>query len=482
MPSQREDDGQHEPARGRSHAASVGSSGARARDVGHQLVALVLVSLGAALFAVGFRWLLHSVFELVSGSGDVVSMFVCLPGWARVVLPAGGGLIAGLFALIMARKARSQSVGDVMEAVVFGGVQLSMRTTLLKSMGSWFAIASGGSIGREGPLIQFGGTWGGAVARALHAPEHRGRALVAAGTAAGFAAAYNTPLAAVLFVLEIVTGVVTLDVVLSTITATAIATAVTRAFVGGGPIYGQRAFTLTGHAELVSYGLLGIVAALGAQGFMRMLSQGESLFERLRLPQPWRAAAGGLLVGCIALLLPQVTGNGYEPLNAMLDGSVPLALVLWLLIAKSIATTASVSSGSPGGVFTPTLLLGAGIGICFQHAMAFAFGASAIGRPGAYALVGMAATTAASTHAPLMAAVLVFELSGDYAIVLPLLLATAGATTLSRLLRADSVYGAELRKRGVLWEMTLDGRRMLDGAEVKAPAEQAAVRPSRDND
>jgi CIC family chloride channel protein len=285
---------------------------------------------------------------------------------------------------------------------------------------------------------------------------------MAAGTAAGFAAAYNTPLAAVLFTLEVVTGVVALDAIVSTLAATALATAITRAVIGGGPIYQQRGFALASQGELVAHVVLGILGALTAQAFMRLLSGTETFFVRVKLPQPWRAGLGGLLVGGLATVLPQVTGNGYEPLNAMLDGTVPLTLVLWLLLAKAVATTASVSSGSPGGVFTPTLLLGAAVGMAFQAVLASLFGPSAIGSPGAYALVGMAATTAAMTHAPMMAAVLVFELSGDYAIVVPLLLATAVATVLSRAMRADSLYGAELRRRGVAWEVTLDGRQSVD--------------------
>lgn len=439
------------------------------RSAVHYLGALFIVALGAAFFAIGFRWLLTLVFGAVSGAGDVVSMIQRLPPWARVVLPATGGLLAGVVTLALTRTMRSQGVGDVMEAVVLGRVRLSMRTTLLKSAGSWFAIASGGSIGREGPLIQFGGTLGGLVSRLAKVDEDRARSLMAAGTAAGFAAAYNTPLAAILFVLEVVTGVVALDAILSTVVATAVATAVTRSVIGGGPVYGQREFALASSTEWLAYAAVGVVAALGAQGFMRMLSAGESFFARSRLPQPWRAATGGLIVGVVAIWFPQVTGNGYEPLNAMLDGAIPLGLVVWLLAAKSFATTASVASGSPGGVFTPTLFVGAAVGICFQHALSWALGPAAIGGAGAYALVGMAATTAATTHAPIMAAVLVFELSGDYAIVLPLLLATAISTALSRSLRADSIYGAELRKRGLSWELTLEGRRLVDGRPIDVP-------------
>jgi chloride channel protein, CIC family len=426
--------------------------------------ALLVVALGAALFAIAFRSLLTFAFASSFGATDVVSMFQALPSWLRFVLPAVGGLLAGSVALIAARVSKDQGVGDVMEAVVLGGTHLSMRTTLLKSVGCWFAIVGGGSIGREGPLIQFGSSLGGLASHLFDVGEQRARVLMAAGTAAGFAAAYNTPLAAVLFVMEVLTGVVALDAIVGAAIATALATTVMRAVVGGGPIYGQRAFSLTSPSELLAYAALGLVAALAGQGFMKLLSRGEAIFARTGIGQPWRATIGGAIVGLLAIRLPEITGNGYEPLNAMLNGAIPLGLVVWLLITKSIATTASVSSGSPGGVFTPTLFIGAAVGICFQQAAHSIFGIDT-GGAGAYALVGMAATTAATTHAPLMAATLVFELSGDYAIVVPLLLATGVATLVSRSLAPDSIYGAELRKRGLSWEVTLEGRRVRPAKE-----------------
>lgn len=425
-------------------------------------LAILVVAVGSAAFAIGFRWLLLVSFKATDGTSTVVEMMRALPWWGRLALPAAGGLLAGAIALLVDKATRSQGVGDVMEAVAYGKGRLSMRTTLLKSLASWFAIASGASIGREGPLIQFGGSLGSTVAKLFGIDESRARALMAAGTAAGFAAAYNTPLAAILFVLEIVTGLVALEAILTAVTATVIATTITRAIIGGGPIYQQRVFSLVSSSELLAYAGLGVVGALVAQAFMRLLATGEKALKRTALPQPWRAGLGGALVGAMAIVLPEVTGNGYEPLNAMLNGSVPISLVAWLLVAKALSTTASVSSGSPGGVFTPTLLLGAATGMIFQWLLVWTFGSTAVGSAGAYALVGMAAATAAMTHAPMMAAVLVFELSGDYAIVTPLLLATAIATWLSRALRADSLYGAELRQRGVAWEVTLEGRRAVE--------------------
>ncbi len=423
-------------------------------------VALTLVALGAAAFAIVFRFALAAAMRVAYGVPDVVSAFRELPVWARLCLPACGGFLAGVLTRTSAHPKRAQGVGDVMEAVVFGEVHLSMLVTLRKSLGSWLAIAFGGSIGREGPIIQFGGNLGQRLGALFGIDGRRGRALIAAGTAAGFAAAYNTPLAAVLFVLEVVTGIVALDAVLPTVVAAALSTTLTRAAVGGGPIYGARTFSLASPLELAAHALLGLLAALAAQCFMRLLSLGETAFAKSGLPQPFAATFGGALVGLLACALPEVTGNGFEPINTLLNGALPASLFLWLFVAKACGTTASVASGSPGGVFTPTLLLGALLGAGLSQLLAALFGPHAIGPMGGYALVGMAALTAATTHAPLMAAVLVFELSGDYAIVVPLMLATAIAMLVSRRLRGDSVYMAELRRRGLAWEITLDGRRV----------------------
>ena len=431
-------------------------------ELARVLAALVVVSVGAAAFAMAFRVGLHSLYVALFKAHDVLEVFTRLPWAVRLALPAFGGLLAGLVGMIRVRSP-SQNVGDVMEAVVLGRTRLSFTSTWWKAVGSWLAIATGGSVGREGPLIQFGGSLGAAVANRAGIHGDTARSLIAAGTAAGFAAAYNTPFAAVLFVVEIVTGMVVIDALSLVLIATAISTALVRATVGGGPIYGQRAFSTTSTRELVAYAVLGLLAALVGQAFMRLLAAGEGAFSRSKLPQPWRAALGGMVVGAMAIAWPEVTGNGYEPLNLLLDEHYSLGLVAVLLVMKPLATTASVSSGSPGGVFTPSLFIGGALGLIFGHFVSGYVGAP--GSEGGYALVGMAAMTAATTRAPLMAAVLVFELSGDYAIVLPLVLATAFATLLSRRLSVDSIYTAELSRRGVSWEVTLQGRQVSESSK-----------------
>jgi CIC family chloride channel protein len=425
---------------------------------GRLLLGIVVVAVGAAAFAVGFRALLGGLMHVVGNGKDIVSVLRKTPTWMRFLMPAVGGLLAGLVGLRTAHSPMGQGVGDVMEAVVLGRVHLSMRVTLLKSLASFLAIASGGSLGREGPLIQFGGAIGNLVGTRLGVTAERVRLLIAAGTAAGFASAYNTPFAAILFVLEVVTGVVALDAILPSLVATGIAVALVRAAVGEGPIYGERAFRMQSMWEFLAYAGLGLVATLVTQAFMRLMAFGERCFHRRTLALPWRPAVGGLLAGTFVACLPEIAGNGYEPLNVLLDGKYTVGFVALLLVGKMIATTASVSSGSPGGVFTPTLLIGGATGFLYAHVLS-ASGLS-VGPSGGYALVGMAAATAAAIHAPLLASVMAFELSGDYAIALPLVMATAIATLVSRRMGRDSVYTAELTRKGLGWDVTLEGRRV----------------------
>lgn len=431
------------------------------------VLALVLVALAAGGFAIAFRQTLEWTLLAIAGVANVVDAMTAADWWWRLALPTLGALVAGVLARSIARRGGG-GVSDVMEAVALGKSQLSLRVTVVKSLASWCAIVAGGSLGREGPLIQFGGSSGHAISERFGLTPDDRRVLIAAGTAAGFAAAYNTPLAAVAFVLEIVAGVIVVDTVVPTLVATVISTALTRAAVGPGPIYGTRHFELAHWQELFAYAGVALVAAVAAFGFARLVGLGEILFRRPWLAPPWRQALGGLCAGAIIVVVPAVAGNGYEPLNVLLDSTSAVGVVVALLIAKAIATTASVASGSPGGVFTPTLLIGG----CAGYLVGVGLGHAGfdVGPPGGYALVGMAAAIAAATHAPLMGAILAFELSGDYAVVLPLVLATAIATAVSRMLGSESIYMAELRQRGMAWEMTMKGREVtFAGRSPDAP-------------
>jgi CIC family chloride channel protein len=424
-------------------------------------IAVIVVALVAAGFAIAFRGTLAAMGRLLGGNG-IVAMIQAVPLWERVALLTIGGLLVGLIALIAARVREGAGVGFVIEAIVLGRVRVPLTRSALQAVGSWLAIASGNSLGREGPLIQFGAAAGEGARRVFGLDNVTARIVLATGVAAGFASAYNAPVAAVLFVVEIVTGVVVLEAIVPMLVAVVIATIATRYVVGGGPLYGVRAFSFGSPAELLAFAGLGLAAAPVGVGFLRLLGLVDRGWRKV--PMPWRPAIGGLACGAILCALPLVAGNGFEPLDALLDGKLAIGMVVWLLIAKPIATAIAVGSGNPGGVFTPTLLIGGCAGALYAFALHAAFG-DAISSPSTYALVGLAAAMAATTHAPLTGAVLACELSGDYGLMLPLLVATALAAAWARRLYVDSVYTAELSRRGLRWRLTLDGRRVIESQQ-----------------
>jgi chloride channel protein, CIC family len=394
------------------------------------------------------------------GGRNVVEMIAATPAWARLVLPAAGGLVAGLIALQIARQRGTSGVGFVMEAIVLGRERVPLMRSALQMLSSWAAIVSGNSLGREGPLIQFGAAAGEGARRAFKLTDASAQVVLASGVAAGFAAAYDAPMAATLFVIEVVTGVVILEAAVPILLAAVVATVITQYSLGGAPLYGHRDWGGVAPIELLAFAGLGVIAAPVGVLFLRLLAYAERGWRLL--PVPARSAAGGLVCGCALLVIPDVAGNGFEPLEALLDGKLAIVAVGWLLLAKPLATAASVGSGNPGGVFTPTLLIGGLVGAGYAAVLASA-GANVT--PGAYALVGLGAALAATTHAPIMAAVLACELTGDFALILPLLLACALAAGIARRLYVDNVYSSELTRRGLRWRLTLDGRRQIEKVE-----------------
>ena len=256
--------------------------------LGRQIGFAIVVGVLGAATAIAIRGVLQAGLALLYGAHDIVSGMTELPGWLRVLGPCAGGVVAGTLVVLLLRRG-SPGVADVMEAVALGRGRPRLGGAAAQAAGSVAASLGGGSIGREGPLIQLGAGVGHAVAIRATSSNRARRALVAAGTAAGFAAAYNTPIAAVLFVLEVVVGTMTVEVLIPVLVATAVGTAVTRAVLGGGPIYGARAFALASASEFVAFGLIGVLGALCGVWFMKLLALGERGFHRLRLPRPVRA-------------------------------------------------------------------------------------------------------------------------------------------------------------------------------------------------
>lgn len=420
----------------------------------HFFVLSALVGLCAAGVALGVRWFSELITTVSYGSsGDMLEAVRAAPFWLRLFVPAAGGVLAGLIVERASRLSGGGGLSGIMEAVTLRRGFVSVRHTVLTALASVCAMATGGSVGREGPIVQLSSAFGSRLGRFFRLTEKRVRVLVAAGAGAGMAAAYNTPIAGTMFVLEVVAGSFATDLIGPTVVAAVTATIVARVLVWQGPIYEVPEFVLRTPQELLLYALLGLVTGVAAALFMGSLRFGERRFATLNVPRWGRTGIGGLLVGVLAIGLPEITGNGYETLVDILNERVGLTLLALLLFAKIVSTSSSVTSGSPGGVFTPTLFIGAAVGGSFGG-LAHQIFPETTASIASYALVGMGALLAATSHAPMTATVLIAELTGDYVVVLPLLLSCGIAATVTH--RMDSVYTRELRRRGIAWEGTLE--------------------------
>ncbi|HEU4974854.1 MAG TPA: chloride channel protein [Baekduia sp.] len=414
------------------------------------------VGVGAGLGAIAFRELIQGITEVFSGhkdysaAGHVANSHV--PGlgiWFVVLAPIVGGLLYGPLVARFAPEARGHGVPEVMLAVAEYGGRIRMRVPVVKALASALTIGSGGSVGREGPIVQIGSAIGSALGQAARVPERRLRLLVACGAAGGIAATFNAPIAGVFFALEVILGDFETNafglVVLSSVTAAAIA----RAAFGDASFLHLPSFTLVTPEELLLYALLGAAAGVVGIVFVRVLYGAEDVADAVwRGPQWARPAVGGVLLGLLLLALPQMYGVGYPVLSEAVQGKDAIAFVLLLLGAKIVATSLTIAIGGSGGVFAPSLFLGAMLGAAFgQTAHALLPGITAPG--GAYALVGMGAVFAGSARAPITAVLIVFELTGEYAIILPLMLAIVLATAISSRLSPDTIYTLKLRRRGI---------------------------------
>lgn len=276
--------------------------------------------------------------------------------------------------------------------------------------------------------------------------EPRLRVLVACGAAAGIASAYNAPIAGALFVSEIVLGSIAMPALGPLVVASVTASVTIHQWLGYRPTYHMPAFAPIGGNDVVPYALLGVLVGLCAPLFLGALDASRRAFQKLTLPPPVLLAAGGLVVGLLSVQVPQVWGNGYSVVDGILNGDWAMQALAMVLVFKVLATMASVGSGAVGGVFTPTLFVGAALGALAAQAINVT--ATGFASTGAWAAVGMGAMLAATTHAPLMAIIMISEMTASYQLVLPLMLACVTAYSVSLLLRADSVYASSLRREG----------------------------------
>jgi CIC family chloride channel protein len=402
-----------------------------------------------ALCSIGFRAATAFVHKIVTGNTGpgLVESFAQLPPLWRLLVPTFGGLVAGMVMHFGTRFGEQVTTTDYMEAVVLRDGKISVRRSLAKCLSALFTIASGGSIGREGPLVQLAALVASVTGRWRGWSTPRLRVLVGCGAAAGIASAYNAPIAGALFVAEIVLGSVAMEIFGPLVFSSVIATLTVRQFLGGNPLYEIPPFRLNHNWEIVPYLLLGVAAGLIAPWFIRLLRASERCVGRIPAPVYLKMCGGGLIVGALALLHPEVCGNGYSTVNGILREKWVWQIVAVILIFKILATTATFASGAVGGVFTPTLFVGASIGFLFGNGAQHLIGQLAV-NPSAFALVGMGAFLAAATHAPIMAIIMIFELTLDYQIILPLMLACVVAYYISISIEKRSIYAEALKRKG----------------------------------
>ncbi|GAA4916643.1 CIC family chloride channel protein [Actinomycetospora succinea] len=421
------------------------------------LVGLALIiGVGAGLGAVAFRYLILGITWLVTGredfsdAGRVASTHLpALGPWFLLLAPVLGGLLYGPLVTRFAPQARGHGVPEVMVAVARNEGRIPARVAGVKALASALCIGTGGSVGREGPIVQIGSALGSSIGQALRVPAGRLVLMVACGAAGGISATFNAPMAGVVFGLEIILRAFAAEafgvLVISSVTANVVA----RLLVGDDTILHLPHYTLGSSTELLLYAGLGLLAGLLGWGFARVLYGVEDLCDVLwRGPEWLRPAVGGVVLGAVLLALPQLYGVGYPVLEDGLAGQYAVGFLLLLLVGKMLATSLTIGIGGSGGVFAPSLFIGGMAGTAFGMLAAALFPGLHLA-PGAFGLVGMAAVFAGAAHAPITAVLIVFELTGDYDVILPLMIAVVLATGLSHLVSHKTIYTLKLLRRGV---------------------------------
>ncbi|MEW1642389.1 chloride channel protein [Streptomyces sp. NPDC091219] len=431
------------------------------------MVLAVVIGGGAGAGSVVFRWCITTFTHLFSGHTD----YAASPGASNphvpwlgpyfvVLAPVIGGLLYGPLVNRFAKEARGHGVPEVMLAVAQRGGRISPKVALVKTLASALTIGSGGSVGREGPIVQIGSALGSTLGRVTKVAEGRMKLLVACGAAGGIAATFNAPLAGVFFAMELILDTFSAEAFGATVLASVTASVIGRAAFGDTAFLNLPGFHVDHLTQYALFAVLGIGAAVVGMGFARFLYLIEDACDWLwRGPEWLRPAAGGLLLGLVLLALPEMYGVGYPVLQKATEGDYAVGFLLLLLVGKMLATSLTIGIGGSGGVFAPSLFIGAMLGSAYGIGVHHLLPRSA-GAVGAYALVGMGAVFAGAARAPITAVVILFELTGEYSIILPLMLAIVLATATSRLLSGDTIYTLKLRRRGVDLEGPATGARI----------------------
>jgi chloride channel protein, CIC family len=434
-----------------------GSGWLRAGRGGLFVLALA-IGAGAGLGAVAFRYLINSFTWVATGhaqfgqQGRVPSGHLPWLGPAFFVLiPAFGGLLYGPLIYRFAREARGSGVPEVMIAVADNGGRIRPQVAVVKALASALCIGTGGSVGREGPIVQIGSALASSLGQWIRMPETRLRIMVACGAAGGISATFNAPVTGVFFGVEIILREFSVDALFTVMLSAMIADVTAIPFLGSRPFLSgfPAGITLQHPRDYLLVAVLAVLAALMGLLFKAVLYKAEDLCDRAWGSRPdWaRPAAGGLLLGLLLLAVPQLYGVGYPVMDTTTAGGYALWLVLLLTFGKIAATSLSIGIGGSGGVFAPSLFIGVTFGMAYGDVVHRLFGPAA-GQPVLYAVVAMGAVFTAAARAPLTSLASVVEMTGDFALTLPVMLAVAIASTISRAMSYGTIYTTKLLRRG----------------------------------
>ena len=413
------------------------------------IVAIIIGVLGG-FAGIGIRAMILWISEFSFRGGIHFLDSVLHTSWYWVlVIPAIGGLVVGPIIYFLAPEAKGHGVPEVMEAILLKAGSIRPRVAFLKAIASAISIGTGGSVGREGPIIQIGSSLGSMVGQFFRVPSRRLKTLVGCGAAAGIAAAFNAPIAGALFAVEIILMDFAVAQFSPIVISSVMATVISRTFEGDFAAFSVPKYELASPYEIGFYFLLGALGGLAAYLFIKGLYFCEDFFDnRLKVPGYVKPAIGGLLVGAIALEFPQVMGVGYDSINIALYGNMIWYVAFVLIFMKIIATSITLGSGGSGGIFAPSLFMGAMLGYFFGS-FVHQFFPDITATPGAYALVAMGGLVAGTTRAPITAIIIVFELTNDYHIILPLMITCIISMIISSQLSRESIYTLKLVMRNI---------------------------------
>jgi chloride channel protein, CIC family len=413
-------------------------------------VLALVIGTAAGYGALLFRILTGAIQTLLFGhaSERVAEKASLLPWWQVMLAPTMGGLAIGLCVYFLLPGRRPHAVADVIEASALRGGRMSLRVGCGAALVSAASIGCGASVGREGPIVHFGATLGSFVAQRLHLSASLGRTLLGCGIAAAIASAFNAPIAGFFFALEVVIGHYRLSAVSPLVISAVIGTVITRVHIGPEAAFVLEPQVVVSFWELPAFALLGVVSALAAILLVRAIAAVQAAHQRLGVPVWLQPALAGVVVGAIAIRLPEVLGVGYDTTDLALRNAFSLQLVILLALAKGAATALCLGSSFGGGIFSPSLVVGALLGSAFgmiADDVVPALGSS----PSVYALLGMGAVAACTLGAPISTVLIIFELTTEYHITFAVMVAVAIATLLTRLLHRPSFFIWQLAARGI---------------------------------